>query len=53
MQITRSSDIFSRLMNIKGYLVFKVLLLQVLHIRDHLMDDWVEHGLEKQTNMKR
>lgn len=36
-----------RVTNIKSYLVFKVLFLQVLHICDHLMDDWIEHGLGK------
>lgn len=39
--------------NIKRYLVFKIFLLQVLNISDHLMDDWVKHGLEKQNKTLR
>lgn len=31
---------------VKYYLVFEVLFLQVLYICDHLMDDWIKHGLE-------
>lgn len=31
---------------IEQHLVFKVLFLQVLHKRDHFVDDWVQHWLE-------
>lgn len=32
--------------SVEQHLVFKVLFLQVLHKRDHFVDDWIQHRLK-------
>lgn len=48
-EVVRSweQNAIERVTNRESHLVFEVLFLQVLYIRDHFMDDWIQHGLEK------
>lgn len=40
-----------RVKSTERHLVFKVLFLQVLHKRDHFVDDWIQHWLEEQQTL--
>lgn len=40
-----------RVKSTERHLVFKVLFLQVLHKRDHFVDDWIQHWLEERQTL--